>query len=215
MKKSLQDKLFQHYPSLYSRPEDTLMRFGFEVHDGWYELIDAVSDIITRRSPDAHARQVKEKFGGLRFYYGGGDAYCHGAARLAEELSYSICEVCGAPGSVYNNGGWISTTCAEHAADYAKDRNLDNIETDYEIEVTPVYGLGPGWARLILILENAESDDAKSDNRPPARLFVAVKNGKLSVSFSGGNEETAGRVDLINRYAGRIDQHTGRVVDDL
>lgn len=187
------------------------MRFGFETHDGWYELIDAVSDIITRRCPDTQARQVKEKFGGLRFYYGGGDAYCHGAVRMAEELSYSICEACGAPGSVYNNGGWISTKCAEHA----KERNLDNVEKDYEIEVTPVYGLGPGWARLILILEKAESYAAKSDNRPPARFLVAVNNGKLSVSYSGGDEEPAGHVDLINRYAGRIDQHTGRVLDDL
>lgn len=54
--------------------------------------------------------QIKEKFGGLRIYYSGGDSYIHGAISMAEEISYKICEVCGNSGKP-NKGGWIVTLC--------------------------------------------------------------------------------------------------------
>jgi len=60
--------------------------------------------------PQVIASQVKEKFGGLCFYYEGGDTYIDGAVALAESLSYRICEACGSPGRP-NNEGWISTRC--------------------------------------------------------------------------------------------------------
>jgi hypothetical protein len=59
------------------------------------------------------ALQVKEKFGGLRFYYSGGDAYISGVVQLAEDMSYNICEVCGNPGT-QTSSGWIRTLCSEH-----------------------------------------------------------------------------------------------------
>lgn len=59
------------------------------------------------------AIQVKEKFGGLRFYYSGGDNYIDGVVAMAESLSYRTCEVCGAPGTS-TEGGWIRTLCEEH-----------------------------------------------------------------------------------------------------
>lgn len=59
------------------------------------------------------AIQVKEKFGGLRFYYMGGDDYIRGLEAMAESMSYRTCEVCGAPGSSTSEG-WIRTLCEEH-----------------------------------------------------------------------------------------------------
>lgn len=59
------------------------------------------------------ALQVKEKFGGLRFYYSGGDDYIRGVVSMAEEMSYRTCEECGAPGTT-DKGGWIRTLCEEH-----------------------------------------------------------------------------------------------------
>jgi hypothetical protein len=60
------------------------------------------------------ATQIKEKFGTLRFYYFGGDDYCHGVESMAESMSAVTCEVCGSPGKL-RNGGWIRTLCDEHA----------------------------------------------------------------------------------------------------
>lgn len=54
--------------------------------------------------------QVKEKYGGLRIYFTGGDDYVEGIISMAEEYSYKVCEVCGNSGKP-NKGGWITTLC--------------------------------------------------------------------------------------------------------
>lgn len=59
------------------------------------------------------AIQVKEKFGGLRFYFSGGDDFIDGVVALAESMSYRTCEVCGAPGTS-NSEGYIQTLCETH-----------------------------------------------------------------------------------------------------
>ena len=58
--------------------------------------------------------QVKEKFGGLRFYIHGGDDVIHGMISMAESMSYRTCEVCGTPGNPNKDGGWITTLCETH-----------------------------------------------------------------------------------------------------
>lgn len=63
--------------------------------------------------PQVVAIQVKEKFGGLRFYFSGGDDYIDGIVDMAESMSYRTCEKCGAPGTA-TEGGWIQTLCEEH-----------------------------------------------------------------------------------------------------
>jgi len=59
------------------------------------------------------ATQVKEKFGGLRFYINGGDDEVYGMISFAEHLSYHICEQCGSTENVKVRSprGWISTLC--------------------------------------------------------------------------------------------------------
>jgi hypothetical protein len=59
------------------------------------------------------AMQVKEKYGSLRFYYGGGDDIIDAYVRFAEYLSERTCDVCGAPGK-QRDSGWIVTRCDEH-----------------------------------------------------------------------------------------------------
>lgn len=146
----------------------TAMCWGFEVGNGWFNIIDTLSTQLCnewlfakhdydrvagrvgeRRYPhldtDEHewnpiiteemvagfkakmdeeaekvptAVQVKEKFGGLRFYVHGATNEQHAAIRLAEALSYRTCEVCGKPGKPNKDGGWISTRCKEHRSEY-------------------------------------------------------------------------------------------------
>jgi hypothetical protein len=69
-------------------------------------------------SLDVVAAQVKEKFGGLRFYVDGADDVVHNYITFAEELSYEICERCGSTADIgQTTTGWISTLCRTCAGD--------------------------------------------------------------------------------------------------
>ena len=57
--------------------------------------------------------QVKEKYGGLRFYVHGATEEQYAMIHFAEAMSYETCDVCGDKGKP-NRGGWITTRCAKH-----------------------------------------------------------------------------------------------------
>lgn len=122
MSPELTDKLNNKFPQIF--PE----HFYFEVHDGWYTLIEELCRLIQLHIDRSNvtptfiegftpnpinqviATQIKEKFGGLRFYYDGGNDAIAAAVELTENLSYRICELCGSPGT-QNTTGWIKTRC--------------------------------------------------------------------------------------------------------
>jgi hypothetical protein len=56
--------------------------------------------------------QIKEKFGGLRFYVDGGSDKLHAAIEAAERKSLTICEKCGNPGEPAGLD-WIKTLCTK------------------------------------------------------------------------------------------------------
>ena len=60
------------------------------------------------------ASQVKEKFGGLRFYVQAATDKHYNYISFAESMSYRTCEECGAPGKTYTDG-WHRTLCDIHA----------------------------------------------------------------------------------------------------
>jgi hypothetical protein len=123
----------------------TCMCWGIDTGNGWYDLLDVLCGQIEHHQKTLDSRyefqlkqhnelpigekllapqpidatieatQVKEKFGGLRFYYNGGDDYIRGLVDMAEDMSYRICDVCG--GSGKNGTGktnWYSTRCSKH-----------------------------------------------------------------------------------------------------
>lgn len=206
MKRALDEQLCQKYPSLYRDRQGeitkTLMCWGFECADGWYYLIDSVSDLLTTHEPEAVAIQVKEKFGGLRFYYRGGGEFSCGMTSMAEYVSDGICEICGAPGAIYN-AGWVATRCEKHV----EKRNLGG--TRFQLEVAHVHGLGLGWSRLIANINALVAWDTEKNRMPPSTLSIAKTAGRLQVSVAGGDDRTAGMVAFINHYANRIDEETG------
>jgi len=57
--------------------------------------------------------QIKEKFGGLRAYFNGGDDFISGVITFAETMSYEICETCGGKGKLRRTA-WNSTLCDKH-----------------------------------------------------------------------------------------------------
>ena len=110
--KSLKEK----YPQLFDGND-----CGIGTGKGWWPLVDTLCATIqshmknSKDCPPVTICQVKEKFGGLRFYINGGDDFIHGAIWLAESISMVTCEVCGAPGKQQSPRGWIKTLCNEHA----------------------------------------------------------------------------------------------------
>lgn len=69
--------------------------------------------------PQVVVEQIKEKFGGLRFYYSGGDDTIDGMVRIAEAWASRTCETCGHPGEL-RYGGWVRTLCDYHEEEYQK-----------------------------------------------------------------------------------------------
>jgi len=123
----------------------TAMCWGFECDDGWYALIDTLCSSLMgevnylRRAvenkyhkPDEIeklkkllaeaeaaipvASQVKEKYGGLRFYVEYSTDKQDAFIDFAESLSYRICEVCGSMHDTQSYSlGWVKTLCPTHA----------------------------------------------------------------------------------------------------
>ena len=67
------------------------------------------------------ASQVKEKFGGLRFYVDRASEKHYNYITFAENMSYRTCEECGNAGTHYSFG-WHQTLCDKHADErYGKE----------------------------------------------------------------------------------------------
>jgi hypothetical protein len=110
----------------------TQLTFGFEHGKGWYPLVYNLTDCITNylkhNEPQCtlHLEQVKEKMGGLRYYYsiGGKTApvlkdpnafsLIMGMVWFGESMSFNICEKCGKYGSLDTSQMWIKTLCEHH-----------------------------------------------------------------------------------------------------
>lgn len=78
-----------------------------EINEAKFKLDQALREL-------PRATQVKEKFGGLRFYVDkANDEQC-AAIEFAEVMSVRMCEECGSPGTP-RKGGWVRTLCDKHA----------------------------------------------------------------------------------------------------
>ena len=135
MKQELDSKLVKAFPLLYddrdAPMQSTAMCWGFP-GDGWFDLtwdlsskleplIQKFIDENQDTEPYPKAFQVKEKFGGLRFYMTCGSDEIYDLIREAEALSYKTCEVCGKPGEE-RPSGWIRTHCDDCHENWDKIR---------------------------------------------------------------------------------------------
>lgn len=108
------------------------MDFGLQCGSGWFPLLERLLVKIEThlaekyaagfRDPDYGFRidQIKEKFGTLRFYVGGGDDEIFKMIVDAEKESAQICEMSGAPGTLHTRRGafWLRTLSPEKAQEY-------------------------------------------------------------------------------------------------
>ena len=95
------------------------------LRDWHYEQAADIMDkppSITEYVSRVRVAQIKEKFGGLRFYYDGGNDVVDGMVTMAESWASRTCETCGEKGH-QRGGGWVRTLCDEHEAEYQKRKN--------------------------------------------------------------------------------------------
>jgi len=123
--RKLVEQLQESYPrifrDLWGSPQKTCMAFGVCCGDGWFNLIERLCAAIMAMKPgdDFKVAQVKEKFGGLRFYCEGwpeDESKSKRISRLiqiAEEESFKVCEFCGSRDSITVEGAWIQTLCGK------------------------------------------------------------------------------------------------------
>ena len=116
-----EQRMKERFPKMFSQPYG-----GFAVGPGWWPIIESlcgnVQHYLNWKNKESEVvaqvvvEQIKEKFGGLRFYYNGGDDTIDGMVRMAESWASNACEECGVPGQS-RGGGWIKTLCDEHDAE--------------------------------------------------------------------------------------------------
>jgi hypothetical protein len=111
----------ERFPKMFAEPYG-----GFCCGEGWWPILEELCGQIQHHInwknkqsevvPQVTVGQIKEKFGGLRFYYSGGDDEISGMVRMAESWASRSCETCGAPGT-RREGGWLKTLCDHHEAE--------------------------------------------------------------------------------------------------
>lgn len=148
MNDELDKKLCEKFPKIFkmrnASMQESCMYWGFDHGDGWFNILDAACSNIQnhvnwkrKQEPYASlsdeefdeihqpvAAQVKEKFGGLRFYVDNTDDYTQGVIAMAESMSYRTCEACGSPGKT-SGKGWLRTLCVNCNERTTNDRNKD------------------------------------------------------------------------------------------
>ena len=105
--------------------------FGVECGDGWKCLIDPIFEYIKNYNEDKKEEdkiiifQIKEKFGGLRFYVDNGNEELHNMIDKAEEESYKVCEFCGSKEDVGQTAnGWITTLCHNCVKELTQEKEV-------------------------------------------------------------------------------------------
>ena len=95
-----------------------------DVDEGWYQIIVDCDNELTAIDPNYSILQIKEKFGGLRYYMSPSndttveqrDAM-HKVVSKYEVVAAQTCEATGLPGVLMKSvGGWLKTVNPEYAA---------------------------------------------------------------------------------------------------
>jgi len=108
MKLEVQKELDSIYPSATGD-----LYFG--VGDGWAPLLRDLLIALKALDlpPNFKVTDIKEKYGGLRFYTNFSNDAVDDLIDQAESKSLDVCELCGEPGEVKAKGYWLSTRCAK------------------------------------------------------------------------------------------------------
>lgn len=115
-------ELINKYLYMFELAKDSRypISYGFECDDGWLALLNILFKKIAELDTEKLVKifQIKEKFGGLRFYIEFNTSVkeeysnpIYDLIQQAEHESYKICELCGATPASQTNTRWIKTLC--------------------------------------------------------------------------------------------------------
>lgn len=88
---------------------------------GWENLIKELDSKLSELDPNYTIDQIKEKFGGLRYYISTDSKNADKMFQLEieyERKSFTICEYCGSEEDVTTEGGWLKTLCKNCRLDF-------------------------------------------------------------------------------------------------
>ena len=130
MNLELQQKIFNDCSTIFRHkdkgPMHNLICFGIECGNGWFDLIYDLSvkleKIVVEMSKSGDIKeeglpfvvQIKEKFGGLRYYMSYETKEMNDLIFDTMEKAETVCELCGKPGEIRDDIGWVTTLCDEH-----------------------------------------------------------------------------------------------------
>jgi hypothetical protein len=122
------DELIAKYPKIFQDYHGNPGQCNWRgLPDGWIKNVDILCGAIqsyidfTKRydnetdkwvhPPQVTCTQMKEKFGGLRFYFDGGDKQIEGMVEMAEYMCENTCQDCGSTENIGFTQSWITTLC--------------------------------------------------------------------------------------------------------
>lgn len=193
MRNDLSALLCRRYPRLYTQVREGVptgapaANWCFDCGDGWYSLIDAVSDVIARHVDvtaelEVQALDVKEKHNELSFNVYGGDDFVDGAIWMAELVSAAVCQECG------------TIECTAHG-------RLPGISPPKSARLPAVQQ--PARHRLAQALKVAVNL-LISRGAPEIDVEAVHEDGSLRFSWSGGNDEIRGCFSLVEAFSRRL-----------
>jgi hypothetical protein len=123
MRRELEQRLVECWPSWFKvtgDPRETRMGDRFAHGDGWFDIVwrlckdlEPLVAEVEKAGRRFEVLQVKQKFGGLRFYVNHGTDAIRNLIEAAQLESVRTCELCGQTGS-RRDGDWIPAVCDEH-----------------------------------------------------------------------------------------------------
>lgn len=112
----------EEFSDVLSFFDDRFERY-INVGMGWSDLVRQCHNKLKTIDPDYKVMQIKEKFGGLRYYFSASNpamtSKMHDLISEIERKSYLVCELCGKPGNLRRRtfSRWLKTLCSDHAPD--------------------------------------------------------------------------------------------------
>lgn len=117
------EELIEKYPKIFKDYKGNPGRVNWSCPTGWLDLVDRMCGLLQFDTdnnnhngdhPQVECLQIKEKFGGLRFYTTDITPIQEGTIKFTENLSHDTCMECGSMKNVRSTTGWIANYCEEH-----------------------------------------------------------------------------------------------------
>ncbi|WP_211171924.1 hypothetical protein [Mycobacteroides abscessus] len=118
---------------------------------GWYPIVIQLDEALAEIDPEYELHQVKEKFGGLRYYFHASESIAEADRKRmdelvddAEEKCERTCELCGDPGVRHTTPhGWYRTLCETCAAAEGKGyERVGELVNNLSVDMDGVWRVG-------------------------------------------------------------------------